>query len=282
MSRSKRKKQSENEDYYPSDEAEEILPPKKKNSKKQDTTKFLTHNAEEVMKLHRMGNHPKEIADVLARKIGLKIGSISGKDVSNWLYYHKKAGNIKTRPVSLQNKNLNFNLSDNWYDDAKAIAKKDGIPIEEITAEEVEEDENLKEELKNEIASKFVRFFTHSDEIVFALFIETGLKRKITVQLVNKRTAIELKIQLPLPPDDLLHFAGFSNASEFNLPHTDEAIIIETPALSEQHTLHYYPNKKTPIWVVYKYRIEKQIEDEPEEIDIDLMSKILETDKSTQ
>jgi hypothetical protein len=52
---------------------------------------------------------PKKIADALCIKEGIRTGSITSKDVSNF----KKSGILKTHKVSLTNNNLRADDGDN-------------------------------------------------------------------------------------------------------------------------------------------------------------------------
>ncbi len=163
------------------------------------------------------------------------------------------------------------------YDDAAKIAKQDGFPLVDdddlitSTESQAEELDNL-----NEIAGKLVRFFTHSEENKFALFVECGIERVIQAVPTPDHDSIQLTIKIPLPPDDLFHYNGFKHATKISLNETDETFLIPSPRrLSTKHKkVNYYPNNKVPIWVVFMYEFEEDSEDELQEVKVNLMNSL--------
>jgi hypothetical protein len=91
---------------------DEFVPVLQKNLNQKDTT-VLSRHKDEIIKMHQDGNKPKVIAQTLCVKEGLKAGSISPKDVSNYLGNFKRSGMLKTYKVSLKNKNLRADDDDN-------------------------------------------------------------------------------------------------------------------------------------------------------------------------
>lgn len=64
---------------------------------------FLSNHADTIVKLNKAGLKPLAIATSLISENGLPKGAITGKQISDWLSYHKKAKKIKTLPVSAKN-----------------------------------------------------------------------------------------------------------------------------------------------------------------------------------
>jgi hypothetical protein len=102
-------KRSRDSDFVPdSEENEDDY--RIKHSKK---TSFLTQHEGDIWELHKSGSRPTDIARSLCSKYGLPSKSIDAKQISTWLFNHKKSGKGKTRKVSLQNNNLRANTNDN-------------------------------------------------------------------------------------------------------------------------------------------------------------------------
>lgn len=76
--------------------------PKTKPMNKKKSERFLTQNAPDIVKEHKLGKEPHEIADYLEKKHNLP----DGRSISNWLYYHGKSKQLKLRSVSPKNKNM--------------------------------------------------------------------------------------------------------------------------------------------------------------------------------
>jgi hypothetical protein len=98
------------EDYNPMNE---IYEKSIKKPNKQQTDSFLTRNQEKIWSLQKKGFKPADIAKSLCLDQGLSATSVSGKQVSNWINYHKKSGKQSTRSISLNNENLRPDRSDN-------------------------------------------------------------------------------------------------------------------------------------------------------------------------
>ena len=77
---------------------------------KKDT--FLDENGSTIQELHKTGMGPQAIADTLVREKGLRPSAIDGKQISSWIEYRKKTGQIQTLPVSPANNNMLANFSD--------------------------------------------------------------------------------------------------------------------------------------------------------------------------
>ena len=93
--------------------------------------------------------------------------------------------------------------------------------------------------------------------------------------------AIDLTINIPIPPDDLFHKAGYANAARFShLTDTNETVYIEAPAKlsSENREVLYYPNQQTPLWIIFQYAIEKEEQEDLLEVKFDL-TNLFETKK---
>jgi hypothetical protein len=125
---------------------------------------------------------------------------------------------------------------------------------------------------------KILRYFTHTENDDFAVFVECGLDRVIKTLMSTDRESIELTINIPLPPDDLLHSVGFMHASKVIIEETNEIFTIMAPAKLSKHHKHvkYYPNQETPIWVIFMYKLEKLDEVEtPFELKVNLLDTLL-------
>jgi hypothetical protein len=73
---------------------------------------LLTIHEAEIRQLQKLKLGPTAIAKRICANNGLAEGAITGKQISNWLNYQKKARGRKTNPVSLKNANLAVNSSD--------------------------------------------------------------------------------------------------------------------------------------------------------------------------
>lgn len=93
---------------------------------------------------------------------------------------------------------------------------------------------------------------------MFALFVESGVERKVECRVVEDDTHIELSVMMPLPPDELLSFAGFK-AVAANLSPCNETFLIAAPAKlrKESRSLMHYPNDSLPLWNVFRYQLEE-------------------------
>jgi hypothetical protein len=67
---------------------------------------LLDQNKETIWGLIKLGIKASEIASLLNSKLRLKQGSISTKQVDNWISYRKNSGQGKTYSVSLEHNNL--------------------------------------------------------------------------------------------------------------------------------------------------------------------------------
>jgi len=96
------------------------------------------------------------------------------------------------------------------------------------------------------------------------------LKRNISAEIVSNHTEVLLKVVIPIPEDDLFHHAGFKNASKMAEVHDiDEEFIIHPPGkLLPKKSVIYYPDKKCPLWVVFKYELEKDPTEEPIQVEV--------------
>ncbi len=112
---SKRSAKELDHDYKPPE-----VPKAKKarNSKQKAFTKnsstgssLLDDNHNLIIQMHQNGTKPKDIAKAVLSTKGLTSG-ISGKQISDFLYYRKKSGQLKTFPVSGKNNNIRADMSD--------------------------------------------------------------------------------------------------------------------------------------------------------------------------
>jgi hypothetical protein len=100
-------KRQKDMDYDPSQEMATVTKKAKVTPKTtQQAQTFLTSHEDDLIRMHKAGMKPTPIANTLCQNAGLREGAVTGKQVSNWLYYHKKSKKLKTRSVSGKNKNL--------------------------------------------------------------------------------------------------------------------------------------------------------------------------------
>lgn len=78
---------------------------------------WLSERSERIWDLNSKNNKPAQIASTLNSEAKLKQKSgVTGKQVSDWMRYRKKAGKHKTNPVSLDNNNLRVENTDGIND----------------------------------------------------------------------------------------------------------------------------------------------------------------------
>jgi hypothetical protein len=249
--------------------------PKVRTKTKEQAQTFLTTHADEVVSMHQKGMKPTAIATSLCLGQGLREGAVTGKQVSNWIYYHKKAKKIKTRSVCGKNGNLRADDSDQagWQKDLNRTAKEDGIALEEDDEDFIDESDEADYDNEMEIAGKYFRFFEQHDEKKYVLFVELGIHRTINVRAISDFSEIELKVQIPLPPDELFHKGGFPNASQVNIKPTEEIFILDPPkkVTREKETKVLWPNDKVALYAIFTWQLaEDQEEPSPTIVDNDL------------
>ena len=71
-----------------------------------NVNKFLDDHADEIVRMHRNGTKPKDIAAALCAQEGIASNATTGKKVSGWINYRKKSGQLKTYSVSADHNNL--------------------------------------------------------------------------------------------------------------------------------------------------------------------------------
>src|ERR1051326_4333825 len=67
---------------------------------------FLNQNAAMIKSMYLQGSKPAAIAEALRAKYSLRQNAIVGRQISSWLDYRKKTGQLNNYPVSLANQNL--------------------------------------------------------------------------------------------------------------------------------------------------------------------------------
>jgi len=154
-------------------------------------------------------------------------------------------------------------------------AKEDGIELEEDDDDDfVDESEEDDFDNEMEIAGKYFRFFEQHDEKKYVLFVELGIHRTINVRAISNFSEIELKVQIPLPPDELFHKGGFPHASQVNIKPTEEIFILDPPknVTSEKETKVLWPDEKRALYAIFTWKLaEDQEEPTPTTVDNDLM-----------
>lgn len=106
---------ADNAEYKPPKRANTVVVQKsyKQKSLNDDSVTFLDERSNRIWELHNKGNKPGLISDLLNSEAKLKKGAgCTGKAVSDWIRYKKKAGHHGTFPVSLANNNLRAEKSD--------------------------------------------------------------------------------------------------------------------------------------------------------------------------
>jgi hypothetical protein len=83
-----------------------IVPP----MTKEETKDFLGEHHDMIVTNHAKGLSPSTIAAMLSAEVK-RPGAVNNRQISNWLYQRKKAGQTKTRKVSAKNKNLRADSS---------------------------------------------------------------------------------------------------------------------------------------------------------------------------
>ena len=166
------------------------------------------------------------------------------------------------------------------YDDAKDIAREDGMALVDSEYEEPEISEEEYEE--RELAGKYVRYFTMDDEDTFAIVAEAGLNRSFETLVSDDRASVLLTVRIPIPPDALVQAAGY-HAATVSLSNVDETFHIPAPRLiakkedgSEKKVIHY-PNQQTPLWYIFKFTLSKSFVESPLSVATDLEKKLLDS-----
>jgi hypothetical protein len=160
------------------------------------------------------------------------------------------------------------------YSKGKRIAKSSGKELEEEILSDDESSSSTEDVVEN-LAAKFFRFFTHNERDEFALFVEHGINRVIEALLSPDHHSIDLTVKIPLPPDGLLQAAGF-HASTAHLEEVNEVFKIDAPKKldSTSKKVIYYPNAEVPIWMVFWYKFVEEKEEAVDKCSIDLSSKL--------
>jgi hypothetical protein len=163
------------------------------------------------------------------------------------------------------------------YSEGKKYARQEGIEL--LQSDEERANDEVSEELDDELihAAKYFRFFTHTENEEFALFVEHGLNRDHEVQLMQDQQTLSLKVNIPVPPDELLNLAGFHASMASLGPVKEEYTIQSSRKLdAKSKIIFHYPSLDAPVWTVFKYKHEKEKETEkPDKIEVDLTSKLL-------
>jgi len=84
----------------------------RKTNKNTRDPSFLTAHGDEIKRMYYANWKYSDIAKKLVADNNLPERSIIGKHVSNWVDYRKKTGQMKSRPVSRENKNMEADSGD--------------------------------------------------------------------------------------------------------------------------------------------------------------------------
>jgi hypothetical protein len=145
------------------------------------------------------------------------------------------------------------------YGDAQNIANEDGLGVDG----EEEVDSEMSEEMGEDFyAGKYLRFFSMEDEDFFALTVECGIDRDISVTPSDDFGSLQLVVKIPIPPDAVIQQAGY-HAARVSLEPVDEEFNIPTPRIlsrlkEDKPIVYWYPNEKTPLWVTFKFKLEQE------------------------
>lgn len=151
------------------------------------------------------------------------------------------------------------------YDNARNVAEKESFAGDVGGVEESEEEEEAEEQ---ESAAKYLRLFTESDDQKFSVFAEFGINRKFTAKLVADYE-VELNVQLPVPPDELIIAAGYHAVQVDRLDELDEDYYFQAPEGRRFSVIQgpqsrkpsYFPNEQFPEWVIFTFQLEPKREE---------------------
>lgn len=127
-------------------------------------------------------------------------------------------------------------------------------------------------------ASKYLRILPMDDDEHFALALECGLERKFDVVPNEEYNSVLVNVHLPIPPDTIAQVAGFHAASQLNFASLDETFEFPTPrpiSRVDKAVRIWYPNEITPIWVIFKFKLEQDILPEKVEANVNLLSEFM-------
>lgn len=127
---------------------------------------------------------------------------------------------------------------------------------------------------------KYLRIFTQTDDSSFAVFAEYGINRKYTAKLTSD-TDVELKVIIPIPPDQLISQAGYHAVQGARLSDVEEEFYFEAPEgrrfsvnQDEHKKATYYPNDLFPQWVYFKFELEKERKEFEVATDVDFQANL--------
>jgi hypothetical protein len=98
----KRKRVELDDEFTPND----VQKPKKPTKPNSGAYKHLDQHAKKIWEMDGNGVSPKDIATSICIDQQLPNGTITGHQVSLWMFYKKKSKQGKPRPVSIKNNNL--------------------------------------------------------------------------------------------------------------------------------------------------------------------------------
>jgi hypothetical protein len=161
---------------------------------------FLNTHEEESIKLVESGLSPADVAKCLIAKYGLAPGSISSKQVSDFIRPRKIDGRIKLPSVS--GENIVADYKDSYQEQTKSLAnqfpipssQKDddsmrGLKIESSSSEDIDFDLLL----RIETTQKFKQlglFYTFADDEKFYLWFKKIPLTKLVVQALDHDTVL--------------------------------------------------------------------------------------------
>jgi hypothetical protein len=111
------KRNRDNDEYI--DESQSSKKKQKTNKKskaiskamnKEESRGFLAENRDFILENHQKGLSPSTIAEMLSAKVN-RPGAVTNRQITNFIYQKKKAGQVKTYPVSGKNNNLRANTN---------------------------------------------------------------------------------------------------------------------------------------------------------------------------
>ncbi len=114
----------------------------------------------------------------------------------------------------------------------------------------------------------------------FAVAVECGLQRKLKAEADLDHLHVKLSISIPVPQDAMIQAAGFHAAQNPMEPIEEEFYIQPPRPLSKFHHPQeiWFPSQKTPLWVIFKFRLEEFVAPDQMKADIDLTQLFFEAE----
>jgi hypothetical protein len=141
----------------------------------------------------------------------------------------------------------------------------EGESLDSHDSESVVENEQI-------YAAKYYRFFYLQEGSTFVVFIEHAINRDHEVQLMEDQETLLVNLKIPMPPDELFKLANVHASMAKSLIPVEEEFFILAPVKLDPTSKEklFFPNAKTPIWTVFKWKFQKKvIVEEPDKVEVD-------------